>query len=149
MRDLLREYILWTQTLHPLDDIPAFAGIDEELRQLPGIYAPPQGRLLLTLVKGEPVGCVCLKPVADGVCELKRMYIKPSYRGMKIGQKLGEAFVVAASEIGYTKIILDSLRTMVAAHAIYRGLGFKVIKTPTDVPEFVQQNAIFMEMVLG
>jgi GNAT superfamily N-acetyltransferase len=148
MRDLLREYIAWTETLHSLDDVPAFEGIEEELAGLPGAYAPPHGRLLLALVDREPVGCVCLKPIDEAVCDLKRMYVKPSHRGLSIGQKLGKAVVDAAVRYGYTKIVLDTFHTMHAAHAVYRRLGFKVVPTPSDVPEFVQKNAIFMEMVL-
>ena len=145
---LLREYILWTRTLHPLDDIPAYEDIDEELGQLPGIYAPPHGRLLLALADNEPAGCVCLKPVDETICELKRMYVKPSHRGQGIGLKLVEAFVQHARKIGYTKIILDTFHTMTTAHAIYKRIGFRVIETPADAPEFVQKYAIFMEMVL-
>lgn len=147
-RTLLREYIAWTATLHSLDDVPAFEDIDKELAQLPGPYAPPRGRLLLALADNDSVGCVCLKPVDEQVCGLKRMYVKPSYRGQKIGHQLGETFVNSARAIGYSKIILDTFHTMTAAHAIYKQLGFYVIETPSDVPEFVQKYAIFMEMVL-
>jgi GNAT superfamily N-acetyltransferase len=146
VRELMFEFVQWAATLNPIEDVPAFEGFDDELRKLPGIFAPPRGRLLLALDNGVAAGCVCLKPVEDSIGELKRMYVRPTHRGQGIGGLLGRAVVDVAREIGYTRLILDSHRSMTGAHAIYHGLGFVDIEPPPDVPEFVRELAIFMQL---
>src|SRR5260221_13661797 len=148
VHELLKEYTAWAATLHPLDDIPAFEGFSDEIEKLPGIYAPPKGRLLLALDDGQPAGCVALKPVREGVAELKRMYVRPGNRGKGIGWRLGEKLVNEARQIGNTKIILDSHHSMTGAHAIYRKLGFKQVAPPAGTPDVVKELAIFMELDL-
>jgi GNAT superfamily N-acetyltransferase len=146
--ELLKEYLAWAETLHPMDGIPAFEGASDEVENLPGIYSPPKGRLLLALNDDRPAGCVALKPVRAGVAELKRMYVQPGKRGQGIGWKLGEKLVHEARHIGYAKIVLDSHHSMKDAHAIYRGLGFRQVAPPADTPEIVKDMAIFMELDL-
>jgi GNAT superfamily N-acetyltransferase len=148
VQELLKEYTAWAETLHPMEGIPAFEGYVDEMENLPGIYSPPKGRLLLALDDGQPVGCVALKPVREGVAELKRMYVRPGNRGKGIGWQLGERLVNEARQIGYTKIVLDSHHSMTGAHAIYRRLGFKQVAPPAETPEIVKQLAIFMELDL-
>jgi putative acetyltransferase len=148
VHELLKEYTAWAETLHPMEGIPAFEGYADEMENLPGIYSPPKGRLLLALDDDLPAGCVALKPVRAGVAELKRMYVRPGNRGKRIGWQLGERLVNEARQIGYAKIILDSHHSMKAAHAVYGGLGFKQVAPPAETPEVVKHLAIFMELDL-
>jgi ribosomal protein S18 acetylase RimI-like enzyme len=95
---------------------------------LPGLYAPPEGELLLAKTPdGEAIGCIALKPLSDGACEIKRLYVRPSARGLGLGKALAEAIIAAAERIGYREIKLDTLSSMTAATTLYRGLGFELI----------------------
>jgi ribosomal protein S18 acetylase RimI-like enzyme len=102
---------------------------DEEWKSLPGVYVPPAGALLLGKVDGEPAGCVGLRAFAQrDTAEMKRLYVRPEFRGHSLGRKLVEAVLQQARQRGYKRIRLDTHPpTMGAAIALYRRLGFREI----------------------
>jgi len=123
-----------------------FQGFDKEIAELPGKYAQPQGRLLLGTVGGEVAGCVALRPIAEGVCELKRLYVRPAFRSTGLGRALMDRILAEARGIGYGRMQLDTVvGQMDRAIAMYRRYGFQEF-APTGrhpVP-----GSIFMEMDL-
>ncbi len=104
-----------------------FQGFDHELVNLPGRYAPPDGRLLLALRGHEPIGCVALRAIEPGVAELKRLYVKPAFRGRGIGRLLVERTIAEATAAGYHTLRLDTLPAMERARALYEAIGFHQI----------------------
>ena len=122
-----------------------FQSFEEELRMLPGRYAPPRGRLLLALEGDEPVGCGALRPIADGICELKRMWVRPAFRGRGAGRLVAGALLAAARTEGYRAARLDTLETMAAARALYRSMGFREIPAYYDNP---LPGVVYMELAM-
>ena len=121
VRGLLREY---AESLgFPLD----FQDFDRELAGLPGDYTPPRGALLVAKTPAETVACVALRPLAPGICELKRLYVRPTARGGGLGRLLAEAALAEARRLGYRRVRLDTIPSMEAAQALYERLGFREI----------------------
>ena len=149
VRELMREYTAWAFSLTPeSSDAPTFQGLADELNTLPGVYSPPDGRLLIATNDGQPAGCICLKPADSTTCELKRLYVRPAFRGLGIGRRMVEMLLHEARQIGYQRIELNTHITMTGAHAIYRAVGFRLTSTPSDFPEQLKSVAVFMELDL-
>jgi GNAT superfamily N-acetyltransferase len=109
-----------------------FQGIGHELEHLPQEYGPPAGAFLLAVEDGVNLGCVGLRRVADGMAEMKRLYAVPAARGKGVGRRLAEGIVAAGRELGYARIVLDTLPTMREAQGLYTSLGFR----PTSAYRF-------------
>lgn len=128
-----------------LDVDLAFQDFDRELAELPGTYAPPQGRLLLA-VADEAAGCVGLRPFSADVCEMKRLFVREAYRGTGLGRRLAEAIVAAGREAGYERMRLDTLPSMAEARALYRSIGFVEIEAYRANPV---HGTSYMELALA
>jgi len=127
-RELFLEYAEW------LDLDLCFQGFDAELAGLPGGYAPPHGNLWFARVEGAVAGVVGLRPFgndgpgtrsARSVCEMKRLWVRPDYRGLGLGRRLAEQTLRAAADMGYRRMVLDTVNHMTEARALYAGLGFR------------------------
>jgi putative acetyltransferase len=128
-----------------------FQNFDEELAGLPGEYAPPEGRLLLVEYEGDLAGCVALHKLAlhqldAGICEMKRLYLRPQFRGKGLGRTLAERIIAEARQIGYRQMRLDTVEpVMKDAVEMYRKLGFKEVAPYRPNPI---AGAMYMELIL-
>jgi ribosomal protein S18 acetylase RimI-like enzyme len=138
-RSLFREYA------GGLEVDLCFQNFDEELATLPGGYAPPKGRLLLAWDGTEAAGCAALRWFAEAIGEMKRLYVRPAWRGTGLGRALAKAVIAEARLAGYTKLRLDTLSTMTTAQRLYRALGFHEIPAYRDNPV---HGTSYMELTL-
>lgn len=139
-RQLFREYSAWLEI-----DL-CFQNFENELAELPGDYAPPDGRLLLAFYNAQLAGCVALRRKDEDVCEMKRLFVRDAFRGKGIGRNLIETIIREAKEIGYERMRLDTLPPkMNDAIALYRSFGFKEIEPYYNNPV---PGAKFMELDL-
>jgi len=137
---LFTEYAAW------LGVNLCFQNFEKELAELPGQYVPPGGRLWLAVENEQVAGCVALRQIGEGTGEMKRLYVRPEFRGRGLGRTLTEAIIEAAREIGYQRLRLDTLPgKMDQAIAMYRSLGFKDIEKYYDNP---YNSAAYMELTL-
>src|SRR5580693_10042885 len=123
-----------------------FQNFDQELAGLPGDYAPPEGRLLLAEYEIQLAGCVALHKLEPGVCEMKRLYLRPQFRNRGLGRALAERILTEARQIGYHRMRLDTVEPVMSdAVAMYRKLGFKEIAPYRANP---MAGAMYMELNL-
>lgn len=101
-----------------------FQNFEEELAKLPAKYAEPEGVILLAKVDEVSAGCAALWKLEEGVCEMKRLYVKPTYQGLGLGKKLANAIIDEAQKKGYKKMKLDTLRRLESANNLYKSLQF-------------------------
>jgi len=123
-----------------------FQNFDKELSGLPGDYAPPAGRLLLAELDGQLAGCVALHKLEPGICEMKRLYLRPQFRGNGLGRALADRIISEARQIGYKRMRLDTVEpVMKDAVGMYRKLGFKEISPYCNNP---MPGTLYMELQL-
>jgi ribosomal protein S18 acetylase RimI-like enzyme len=122
VRLLFREYADSLQV--PLD----FQNFDEELKSLPGAYAPPTGCLLLAISDQKLAGCIAMRSLEKNICEMKRLFVRPQWRGTKLGRLLAETLIQRARDMGYKFMRLDTLPSMDRARKLYSSLGFYEIE---------------------
>jgi putative acetyltransferase len=152
IRELLAEYIacdmaqlreLGIDTQEALSFY--FASGEEEL---PGVYAPPEGRLFLATYSGHPAGCGALRRISPDTCELKRMYVRPQFRQKQIGRGLANKLILAASQARYSVIRLETTTFMNKALAMYSALGFRACEPYCEILESFRKITVFMELPL-
>ncbi len=122
-----------------------FQSFTTELDNLPAIYAPPTGRLLIARVDGKLAGCVAVKKIDAKTCEMKRLYVKPGFRGKKAGIALVKRIIEVGRELGYASMRLDTLVTLERAVSIYKRVGFHSIPAYYNNP---LPNVLFFEKAL-
>lgn len=139
VKDLFLEY---AQSLNV--DL-CFQNFEEELNSLPGKYGPPDGVLILALIDDKAAGCVALRKISEDICEMKRLYVRDSYRGFGIGRKLVNTIIENAIKLNYKYMRLDTLPTMKEAQSLYTSMGFYDIEPYVYNPI---EGARYMELRL-
>lgn len=139
-RELFIEYSEWLGL-----DL-CFQNFEQELAELPGRYAAPDGRLLLAISEGQVAGCVCLRKIGDGVCEMKRLYVRREFRGQGLGRAMTVHLIEEARALNYSQMRLDTLPAQMGeAIRMYRSLGFREIEPYYHNPV---KGALFLELIL-
>jgi ribosomal protein S18 acetylase RimI-like enzyme len=133
---------MFTEYARSLEFSLGFQEFEQELSDISVHYGPPHGCILLAICDRKPAGCVALRRLEEGVCEMKRLYVKPEYRGSGIGKTLSEKIIEEGKYLGYEKIRLDTLSSMKEANSIYRDLGFYDIEPYRYNP---YEKAVFLE----
>ncbi len=123
-----------------------FQGFDQEMAEFPGQYTPPSGGLYVARSEERSIGCIGFRYLQDGVCEMKRLYVQPDYRGNRAGLRLAMRSIEAATAAGYRFMRLDTLQSMKRANQLYRTLGFVEIAPYRPNPI---EGALYLELDLS
>ena len=145
LQDLAEIRLLFEEYAASLKISLCFQGFGVELAGLPGAYGGPRGRLLLARAKAGAAGCVAFRPADEGICEMKRLFVRPADRGAGLGRALAERAIVEARGCGYKSMRLDTLPIMESAIRLYRALGFVERSPYYDTPV---AETVFMELRL-
>lgn len=117
--------------------------------ELPGSFSAPAGRLMLATYGGQTAGCAAFRRMTPAICELKRMYVRPEFRGKQIGRRLADALIQTAREAGYSVMRLETTTYLEKARALYAALGFRERQPYYSIPEPLRELTIFMELNLA
>jgi GNAT superfamily N-acetyltransferase len=152
IRELFWEYLEWANTRCNEEYDISFdikSMLEQDMAKLE-VFLPPHGRLLLATEEARAAGIACMGRIRKDIGEIKRMYVRPEFRGREIGRALLEALIAEAQEIGHATVRLDSACFMEAAHSLYRSVGFHEIEpyTESEIPPEFQQYWVFMEKQL-
>jgi GNAT superfamily N-acetyltransferase len=152
VRELFLEYLHWANQGLNAEygiDFDVASMVEEDMAHVE-IFSPPDGRLLLAMEGKQAAGLACMRRIRSDMGEIKRMYVRPEFRGRGIGRQLVDSLIQEAREIGYPRMRLDSTRFMREAHALYRSVGFREIEEypESEIPEEYRAHWVFMEMNL-
>lgn len=153
VRTLMRDFLAWHRARH-VEDIALVnryfdqRAFDDELAGLPGKYAPPHGSLLVAYQDGHPAGCVALRNLGVGVCEMKRMFVAEGYRELGIGRALTARIIVDAKQAGYRVMRLDTSKRQGEAMRLYERAGFREIAPYYAMPDYLSDWLRFFELEL-
>ena len=136
---------LFTQYTEMLGVNLDFQNYEQELEHLPGKYALPDGRLYIACADNKAIGCIALRKINDTICEMKRLYVRPEFRGKKIGQLLAEQIISDAAKLKYEYMVLDTFTSLKSAIALYKKLGFYEIEPYYQNP---LENVVYMRLEL-
>jgi putative acetyltransferase len=151
--DLMREFVSWLTVRYKdrlffIDGYFNRSAWERELASLSKTYAEPDGALLLALIDSQPAGCVALHGLEPGICEMKRLFVRPRFQGHHIGRALVTALIQQAMAKGYKTMRLDTGFRQMEAQALYRSLGFTEIEPYYESPLHVRERLVFMELDL-
>lgn len=151
-RELIAEYSAWDSAKTSELGLDAKTLLDFHYgggaEDIPGKFAPPAGCLLLALDRGNAAGCGAYRALSDGICEMKRVYVRPGYRGQRLGQRIADALMDNARAAGYTSMRLETTTFMRDALKLYAGLGFKERAPYYTIPDIFLPVTVFMERPL-
>ncbi len=153
---LSNEYVNWfiaeIQNRYPEFDLDEFTSehdYDDVRKKFPGDHVPPDGCLFIAMNDDTVCGCIALGKLAEGICEMRTLYLRPNCRGMGVGKKLVDASLQAAREFGYSTVRLDTLEFMNSALKLYHALGFYDIVAYRDISPSLKQHIHFLELKLS
>lgn len=154
VRSLMRAFVGWHRVRHAahLDLIDAYfdpSAYEDELQALPGKYQQPTGALLLATVDGRAAGCVAMRAIESGCCEMKRMFVDPAFHGKGVGKALAETVIQRGRAAGFRGMRLDTGILQVEAIGLYEKLGFKKVDPYYQPPRAMEGFLVFMELPFG
>ena len=152
VRKLLEEYIAWDAIQLAQLGLDAQEALDfyfaSGKEDLPGVYASPDGRMLLASYSAQAVGCGAFHRITADACEMRRMYVRPEFRGKQIGRQLANELIVGAREAGYSIMRLETTTYLDKAIALYSALGFRACQPYCTIPEDFRKVIVCMELDL-